>query len=216
MKVIQILIFLENHCKFLFCMERESTVVKQECNQKKSQPQSKPKGKLGAWITTSKFVPFQDEKSRLSYSMKSVQFSSVQSLSRVRLFATPWIAACQASLFITKSQSSLRLTYIESMMPSSHLILGHPLLFLPPILPSIRVFSNESTLHMRWPLASFLPRESQGWYPSEWTGWISLQSKGLSRVFTFTNKLNNLIFTSKEVKLDTMYLYKRQRVQNRE
>ena len=78
-------------------------------------------------------------------------FSSVQSLSRVWLFATPWIAASQASLSITNSQSSLRLTSIESVMPSSHLILCHPLLLLPPIPPSIRVFSNESTLCMRWP-----------------------------------------------------------------
>ena len=78
-------------------------------------------------------------------------FSSVQSLSRVPLFATPWIAARQASLSITISQSSLRLTSIESMMPSSHLILCRPLLLLPPIPPSIRVFSNESTLRMRWP-----------------------------------------------------------------
>ena len=76
---------------------------------------------------------------------------SVQSLSRVRLFATPWIAAHQASLFITISRSLLRLTSIESVMPSSHLILGRPLLLLPPIPPSIRVFSNESTLHVRWP-----------------------------------------------------------------
>ena len=79
------------------------------------------------------------------------QFSSVQSLSRVRLFATPWIAARQASLSITNSWSSLRLTSIESVIPSSHLILCHPLLLLPPIPPSIRVFSNESTLRMRWP-----------------------------------------------------------------
>ena len=78
-------------------------------------------------------------------------FSSVQSLSRVQLFATPWITACQASLSITNSQSSLRLTSIESVMPSSHLILYRPLLLLPPIPPSIRVFSNESTLRMRWP-----------------------------------------------------------------
>ena len=78
-------------------------------------------------------------------------FSSVQSLSRVRLFATPWIAARQASLSITISRSSLRLTSIESMMPSSHLILGRPLLLLPPISPSIRVFSNESALLMRCP-----------------------------------------------------------------
>ena len=81
----------------------------------------------------------------------SPQFSSVQSLSRIRLFATQWIAACQASLSITYSRSSLRLTSIESVMPSSHLILCHPLLLLPPIPPSTRVFSNESTLRMRWP-----------------------------------------------------------------
>ena len=79
------------------------------------------------------------------------QFSSVQLLSHVQLFVIPWIAAHQASLSITISQSSLKLTSIESMMPSSHLILGRPLLFLPPISLSIRVFSNESTLRMRWP-----------------------------------------------------------------
>ena len=79
------------------------------------------------------------------------QFSSVQSLSRVWLFSTPWIAACQASLSITISQSPLKLTSIESVMPSSHLILCRPLLLLPPIPPSIRVFSNDSTLHMSWP-----------------------------------------------------------------
>ena len=81
----------------------------------------------------------------------SAQFSSVQSLSHVRLFATPWTAARQASLSITNSWSSLRLTSIESVIPSSHLILCCPLLLLPPIPPSIWVFSNESTLHMRWP-----------------------------------------------------------------
>ena len=77
--------------------------------------------------------------------------SSVQLLSHVRLFATPWMAARQASLSITNSRSSLRLTSIESVMPSSHFILGRLLLFLPPIPPSIKVFSNESTLRMRWP-----------------------------------------------------------------
>ena len=80
-----------------------------------------------------------------------VQFSSVQSLSHVRLFATPWIAARQASLSTTNSRSSLRLTSIESVIPSSHLILCRPLLLLPPIPPSIRVFYNESTLHVWWP-----------------------------------------------------------------
>ena len=78
-------------------------------------------------------------------------FSSVQSLSRVRLFATPWIAVRQASLSITNSRSSLKLMSIESVLPSSHLILCRPLLLLPPIPPSIRVFSSESTLGMRWP-----------------------------------------------------------------
>ena len=79
------------------------------------------------------------------------QFSSVQSLSRVRLLATPWIAAHQASLSITNSRSSPKLMSIESVMPSSHLILYRPLLLLSPIPPSIRVFTNESTLRMRWP-----------------------------------------------------------------
>ena len=80
-----------------------------------------------------------------------IKFSSVQSLSRVRFFATPWIAARQASLSINNSQSSHKLMSIETVMSSSHLILCHPLLLLPPIPPSIRVFSSESTLHIRWP-----------------------------------------------------------------
>ena len=83
--------------------------------------------------------------------INQLQFSSVQLLSRVRLFETPWITARQASLSITISWSLLKVTSIESVIPSSHLILCRPLLLLPPIPPSIRVFSNESTLHMRWP-----------------------------------------------------------------
>ena len=78
-------------------------------------------------------------------------FNSVQLLSHVRLFATPWTAACQASLSITNSQSSLKPISIESVMPSNHLILSCPLLLLPSIFPSIRVFSNESALRIRWP-----------------------------------------------------------------
>jgi len=88
--------------------------------------------------------------SGLENSMDCIQFSSAQSLSCVRLFATPWIAARQTSLSITKSRSSPKLMSIESVMPSSHLILCRPLLLLPPIPQSIRVFSNESTLCMRW------------------------------------------------------------------
>ena len=79
------------------------------------------------------------------------QFNSVQLLSRVWLFATPWTTACQASLPITNSQSLLKLLSIESVMPSNHLILYHPLLLLPSVFPSIRVFSNESVLHIGWP-----------------------------------------------------------------
>ena len=80
-----------------------------------------------------------------------IMFSSVQSLSCVQLFTTTWTAACQASLSITNSQSLLKLISIESVMPSNHLILCHPLLPRPSIFPSIRVFSNESVLHIRWP-----------------------------------------------------------------
>ena len=87
----------------------------------------------------------------VSLKAERIKFSSVQSLSPVRLFATQWTAARQASLFITNSRSSLKLMSIKSVMPSSHLILCCSLLLLPPIPPSIRVFSNESTLHMRWP-----------------------------------------------------------------
>ena len=82
--------------------------------------------------------------------MNIIQFSSVQSLSHVWLFVTPWTVARQASLSITNSRSLLRLMSIKLVMPSNHLILCRPLLFLPSIFPSIRVFSNESTLHMRW------------------------------------------------------------------
>ena len=90
------------------------------------------------------WIPFEP-KQNLS------QFSSVQLLSCVQLFVTPWITACQVSLSITNSRSLLRLMFVEWVMPSSYLILCHPLLLLPPIPPSIRVFSNESILPMRWP-----------------------------------------------------------------
>ena len=101
---------------------------------------------VDVWQKTTKFC-----KAIILQLKDSVQFSSVQSLSRGQLFATPWIAARQASLSITSSQSLLKLMPIKSVMPSSHLILCRPLLLLPPIPPSFRVFSNESTLLMRWP-----------------------------------------------------------------
>ena len=131
----------------------------------------------------------------------SVQFHSVQSLSHVRLFMTPWIAAHKASLSITDSQSSLKLTSIESVMPSSHLILCCLLLFLPPIPPNIRIFSNESTFHMRWPKYwsfsfSIIPSKEHSNRSLEWTGWISLQSKGLSRVFSNTTVQKHQFFSA--------------------
>ena len=119
-------------------------------------------------------------------------FSSVQSLSCVRLFETPWIAARQASLSITNSWSSLRLMSIESVMPSSHLILCHPLLLLPQSLSAPECFPMSQLF--AWGGQSFgvsastlvLPMNTQDWSPLEWTGWISLQSKGLSTVFSNT------------------------------
>ena len=117
----------------------------------------------------------------------TVIISPVQSLSRVQLFATPWTAAYQVSLSITNSQSLLRLMPIESVMPSNLLSLCCLLLFLPSIFPSIRLFSNESVLCIRWPASvSVLPMNIQDWSPLGWTGLISLQSKGLSRVFSNT------------------------------
>ena len=125
------------------------------------------------------------------------QFS--QSVSCVRLFVTPWTAACQASLSITNSQSFLKLMSIEWAMPSNHLILCRPLL-LPSIFPSIRVFSNESVLHILWPKywasasTSVLPMNIQDWFPSELTALISLQPKGLSRVFSNTTVQKHQFF----------------------
>ena len=134
--------------------------------------------------------------------LKISSFSSVQSLSRVWLFATAWIAARQASLSTTNSRSSLKLMSIESVTPSSHLILCHPLLLLPPIPPRIRVFSMSQ--FFTWvnqnigvsASASVLPMNTQDWYPLGWTGWISLQSKRLSRVFSNTTIQKHQFFSA--------------------
>ena len=118
--------------------------------------------------------------------------SSVQSLSRVQLFVTPWNAARQASLSITNSQNLLKLMSIESVMPSNHLILCRPLLFPPSIFPSIRCFpinqffaSSGQNIGVS-ASASILPMNIQDWFPLGLTGLSSLQSKGLSRVFSNT------------------------------
>ena len=128
----------------------------------------------------------------LSLNFPIYVYQSVQSLSRVRLFATPGTAACQASLSITISRSSLKLMSIESVMPSSHLILCCPLFFLPPIPSSTGVFSNESGLRIRWPKYgsfnfSISPsNEYLGLISLQLTGLISLQSTELSRVSSNT------------------------------
>ena len=119
-------------------------------------------------------------------------FSSVQSLSRVQLFVTPWTAEHQASLSITNSQSLLRLMSIESVMPSNHLILCHPLLLLPSVFPRFRVFSNESVLHIRWPKYwsfsfSISPSNKYSGLISFRMDWLDLLAvQGLSRVFSNT------------------------------
>ena len=119
-------------------------------------------------------------------------FTVVQSTSHVRLFATPWTRARQASLSLTISWSLSKFMSIKLVMPSNHLILCHLLLLLPSIFPSIRVFSNESVLGTRWPkywsfsFSISLSKHIQSWFPLGLTGLISLLSKGLSRVFSIT------------------------------
>ena len=126
--------------------------------------------------------------------------SSVQSLNRIWVFATPWTAACQASLFITDSQSSPKLMSIELVMPSRHLILCCPLLLLPPIPPSIRVFSNESTLRMRWPKYwsfsfGLSPSKEHPGLISFRMDWLDLLAvQGTSRVFSNTTVQKHQFF----------------------
>ena len=131
-----------------------------------------------------------------------LQFSPVQSLSRVWLFATPWTGACHTSLSITNPQSLLKLMSIESVMPSNHLILCRPLLLLPSIFHSIRVFSKVPVLQSGGQSmgisasASVLAMNIQDWFPLGLTDWISLLSKGLSRVFSNTTVQKHQFFST--------------------
>ena len=124
--------------------------------------------------------------------LRHIQSSSVQLLSHVCLFVTPWTGACQASLFITNSRSLLKLMSIESVMPSSHLILCHPLLLPPSIFPSFRIFSNDQFFEsggqsIGASASALVPSVNiQDWFPLGWTGLISFQSKGLTRVCSDT------------------------------
>ena len=132
---------------------------------------------------------------------KEHHFSSIQSLLRVWLFVTPWTTALQASLSITNSWSPPKPMSVNSLMPSNHLILCRPLLLLPSIFPSIRVFSNESALCIRWPKYwSFSfnispSNEYPGLISLGWTGWISLQTKGLSKVSSNTTVQKHQFFS---------------------
>ena len=136
------------------------------------------------------------------FSCTSRHFCSVQLLGCVWLFVTPRTAARQASLSITNAWSLLKLMSIESVMPSKHLILCHPLLLPPSTFPSLRVFSSESVLRIKcqsigasaW--ASVLPMNIQDWFPLGLTGWISLQSKELSRLFSNTTVQKHQFFST--------------------
>ena len=130
--------------------------------------------------------------------------SSVQSLSCVWLFATLWTAAGHASLSITNSQSLLKLMSTESVMPSNHPILCHPLLLITSIVPSIRVFSNESVLRIRWPkYCSF----SFSIIPLGWTSWISLQSKGLKSLLQYHSSKASILWDSAFFRVQLSYPY---------
>ena len=142
-------------------------------------------------------------KTKLRYHLTPVRVSSVQLLNRVWLFAMPWTAARQAFLSITNSQSLLKLAPTESVMPSNHLILCRPLLLLPSVFPSIRVFSDESIFFALGGQSigvsastSVLPMNIQDWFPLGWTDWISWQLKRLSRVFSNTTVQKHQFFSS--------------------
>ena len=138
----------------------------------------------------------------MNFTVHNHRFSSVQSLRGVWLFVTAWTTEHQASLSITNTWSPLKSMSIELAITSNHLILCHPLLLLPSIFPSIRVFSNKSAVRIRWPkywCFSFNispSNEHQGLIHFGWTGWISLKSKGLSRVFFNTPLQKHQLFSA--------------------
>ena len=160
------------------------------------------KGAWGHWRLTGRGFLLQGVSSSRLHLASAVLLVSVQSLRHVRLFATPWIAAHHAYLSITNSQSLLKLMSIESVMPSSHLILCRPLLLPPSIFPSIRVFPMSQLFTSGGQSngvsasASVLPMNIQDCFPLGWTGWISLQSKELSRVFSNHRSKTSILWRS--------------------
>ena len=145
---------------------------------------------------------FKKASCRLLIIITAITFSSVQSLSHVQLFVTPWTTACQASLSITNSQSLLKLMSIKSMMPSDNLILCCP------FSSHLQSFPASGSFQVSWLLtsggqsigvsasASVLPMHIQDWFPLGWTGWISLQAKGFSRVFSNTTVQKHQLFST--------------------
>ena len=145
--------------------------------------------------------------------VQHIQFSSVQLLSRVLFFATPWTAAHQAFLSITNSRSLFKLRSIESVMPSNHLILCHYLLLLPSVFPSIRVFSKESFLLIRWPKYwsfsfSISPSSESSGLISFWIYWFDLLAfKGLSRVFNTTAQKHQFLSSQSSLWSNSQHPY---------
>ena len=139
------------------------------------------------------------------------------SVAQLCLFVTPWTAACQVSLSITNSKSLFKLTSVKSVMPSNHLVLCRSLLLLPSVFARIRVFArtrvfyNESAFRIRWPSigtsGSVFPMNIQDRFPSGWTGWISLQSKGFSRIFSNTTVQKHQFFGAQLLLLSHSHLY---------
>ena len=153
---------------------------------------------IGSYWTVLFFICVFSNRTKIQQNFKICQFSSVTQ--SCPTFCDPMNCNMPGLPVHHQIPEFTQTLVIELVMPSSHLILCHPLLLLPPIPPSIRIFSNESTLHMRWPkygvsaLASVLPMNTQDWSPLGWTGWISLQSKGLSRVFSNTTVQKHQFF----------------------
>ena len=149
------------------------------------------------WIVLAPLPRIFDFKVLFLLMLSSVQFSSV---TQSCLFATPWIAACQASLSIINSQSLLKLMCIKLVMPSIHLILCHPYSSCPQSLPASgsfpvsQFFARGGQRIVVSPSASVLPMHTQDWAPLGWTGWVSLQSKGLSRVFSSATAQKHQLF----------------------
>ena len=158
--------------------------------------------------------PFQHENIQDTGLFLLNKISVVQSLSNFQLFATPWNAAHQDSLSFTISQSLLKLMSIESVTPSNHLTLHHPLLFLPSFFPRIRVFfpiiwlfaSGGQSIGAS-ASASVLPMNIQSWFPLGWIVWISLQSKGLSRVFSSTILWKHRLFGAQPFLLSSSHTH---------